>query len=104
MRKNNKYTDAFKESVVKEYLNGFESAKKIAKKYGIQNQSQVYHWRNQWREHGCFPDGRGKHAKSKVRPRKVRREDMTDSEYIEYLEMQLEIKKYLAFHENLKQK
>ncbi len=104
MRKNNMYTNEFKEMVVKEYLSGSESAVTIAKKYNIRNSSQVKHWKNQWREYGCFPDGRGKSSKGKVgRPRTIKREEMTDNEYIEYLEMQFEIKKYLAFYEKRKQ-
>ena len=102
MRKNNKYTDEFKEKVAKDYLGDSESAEKIAMKYNIRSSTQVKRWKNQWREHGCFPDNRGKGSTG--RPKKVRREDMTDKEYIEYLEMQLEIKKYMAFYEKRKQK
>ena len=105
MRKNKKYTDEFKEKVVKDYLSSSDSAETIALKYDIPSSSQVKHWKNQWREHGCFPDGRGKSRKGKVgRPRTLKREEMTDEEYIAYLEMQLEIKKYLAFYEKRKQK
>lgn len=102
MRKNNKYSDKFKEKVVKDYLSGSESAETIAMKYDIRSSTQVKRWRNQWRESGYFLDNRGKGSTG--RPRKVKREDMTDSEYIEYLEMQLEIKKYMAFYEKRKQK
>ena len=102
MRVNRRYTDDFKRKVVKEYLEGSESADKIAIKYDIRSSTQVKRWRDQWREYGCFPDNRGK--ESKGRPRTVKREDMTDSEYIAYLEMQLEIKKYMAFYEKRKQK
>lgn len=102
MSKNNRYTNEFKEKVVKEYLEGSQSADKIAMKYDIRSATQVKRWRDKWREHGSFPDNRGKGSTG--RPRKVRREDMTDKEYIEYLEMQLEIKKYLAFYEKRKQK
>ena len=101
MRKNNKYTDEFKEKVVKEYLSGVRF-KDIVSKYKI-HPTQLKVWSRKWKEHGGFPDGRGKHGKG-GRPRKVRREDMTDNEYIEYLEMQLEIKKYMAFYEKRKQK
>lgn len=97
---NKKYTDEFKETVVKEYLEGTRHGD-ILVKYDI-HRSRLSHWVNQWREHGCFPDGRGK---AKIgRPRKIRREEMTDQEYIEYLEMQLEIKKFMAFYEKRKQK
>lgn len=102
MRKNNKYSDEFKEKVVKAYLEGFESAEKIAIKYDIRSSTQVKRWRDQWRKNGSFTDNRGKGSTG--RPRTIKREDMTKDEYIEYLEMQLEIKKYLAFHENSKQK
>ena len=101
MRTNNRYTPGFKEKVIKEYLAG-KRLKDIMKEYGIRSKTQVMSWRDQWREYGCFPDGRGK---AKVgRPRTIKREEMTDEEYIEYLEMQLEIKKYMAFYEKRKQK
>jgi len=102
MRENNKYTDEFKEKVVKEYLEGSLSADSIAMKYDIRSSTQVRRWKNKWREHGSFPDNRGKGSSG--RPRKVKREEMTDKEYIEYLEMHLEIKKYMAFYEKRKQK
>jgi transposase-like protein len=101
VRKNNRYTDEFKKKVVQEYLGGPASADTIAKKYGIKSATQVKRWTKKWREHGSFPDNRGKGSTG--RPRKVRREDMTDNEYIEYLEMNLELKKYMAFYEKRKQ-
>ena len=99
---NRKYTDDFKEKVVKEYLSGVRHIE-VLTKYDI-HRARLSHWVKQWREHGSFPDGRGKHGKSPGRPRTKKREEMTDEEYISYLEMQLEIKKYLAFYEKRKQK
>lgn len=95
-----KWPDEVKEVIVKEYLAGARM-KDVVEKYGV-DPTQVKRWRNKWREFGCFPDNRGKGTPG--RPRKIKREDMTDTEYIEYLEMQLEIKKYLAFYEKRKQK
>lgn len=107
MRKNNRYKNEFKEKVVKEYLEGSESADKIAMKYDIRSSTQVKRWRDKWREHECFPDFRGKSKHTRAgRPRlhTTVKEEMTKDEYIAYLEMQLEIKKYLAFYEKRKQK
>lgn len=102
MRRN--YTDEFKEKVVREYLSGVRHIE-ILTKYDI-HRSRLSHWVKQWREYDCFPDGRGKgkHKRNGGRPRTIKREEMTDEEYISYLEMQLEIKKYLAFYEKRKQK
>ena len=95
-----KWPNEIKEKIAKEYLADGRT-RELEVKYDV-NPSQIRRWAKKWREHGCFPDGRGK---AKVgRPRKIRREDMTDQEYIEYLEMQLEIKKYMAFFEKRKQK
>ena len=95
-----KYSDELKEKVVKEYLAG-ATPREIWNKYEIKK-DRVFKWAKKWKEHETFPDGRGKSKTG--RPRKVRREDMTDEEYIAYLEMQLEIKKYMAFYEKRKQK
>jgi len=104
MRKNRKYTDAFKEKVVKEYLSG-ATPTELWMKYEI-DRRRISNWTHKWREHGGFPDGRGKSSKGKTgRPRlhTTVKEEMTKDEYIAYLEMQLEIKKYLAFYEKRKQ-
>jgi transposase-like protein len=95
-----KWTDATKETIVKEYLAGARMSD-VAVRYDV-NPSQIKRWTRKWREFGCFPDNRGKGALG--RPRKIKREDMTDNEYIEYLEMQLDIKKYMAFCEKRKLK
>lgn len=99
-----KYTDEFKEKVVREYLSGVRHIE-ILTKYEI-SRSRLSHWVKQWREYGRFPDGRGKgkHKRKGRPPRTVRRDEMTDEEYISYLEIQLEIKKYMAFYEKRKQK
>lgn len=107
MRKNNRYTEEFKEKVVKEYLEGPLSTEAIAMKYEIRSSTQIKRWTKKWREHGGFPDNRGKSKhKRKGRPRlhTTVKEEMTKDEYIAYLEMQLEIKKYMAFYEKRKQK
>lgn len=107
MRKNNRYTDAFKEKVVREYLAGSDSTATIAMKYDIRSSSQVNRWTKKWREHGSFPDGRGKGTHRRKGRTKIPRVDeskMTKDELIEYLRMQLEIKKYLAFCEKRKLK
>jgi transposase-like protein len=95
-----KWTDALKETIVKEYLAGARMSD-VTVRYDV-NPSQIKRWTMKWRESGCFPDNRGKGSSG--RPRTIKREDMTDNEYIEYLEMQLEIKKYMAFYEKRKQK
>ena len=43
-RKNNTYTQAFKESVVKEYLQTDSSIKGLAREYNIPDHSTVKHW------------------------------------------------------------
>jgi transposase-like protein len=102
---NKKYPVELKEQAVKEYLQGVRH-RDILLKYDIHRQ-RLSDWVKQWREHGAFPDGRGKSKHTRTgRPRlhTTKKEEMTKDEYIAYLEMQLEIKKYLAFYEKRKQK
>lgn len=102
MGKHRSYKDAFKLGVLNEYFNGARSSD-LEAKYDI-SRNRIYRWRNQWKEHGSFPDNRGKKATGRPKLKKISKEEMTKDEYIEYLEMQLEIKKYLAFYEKRKQK
>ena len=98
-----RYSDEFREKVVKEYLAGARVTD-LGAKYDV-NKTQIFRWSKKWKEFGSFPDKRGKRGKGKsVKPKTHKRKDMTDNEYIEYLEMQLEIKKYMAFYEKRKQK
>ena len=98
-----KYSDDFKEKVVKEYLEGVRLTDVVVK-YNV-HKTQIMRWTKKWQEFGKFPDRRGKRGKGKViKPKTLKKEDMTKDEYIAYLEMQLEIKKYLAFYEKRKQK
>lgn len=99
-----KYSDEFKEQVVTEYLKGMRHGD-VLMKYDI-HRDLLSKWTSKWREHGSFPDGRGKGTHKRGRPRlhTTVKEEMTKDEYITYLEMQLEIKKYLAFYEKRKQK
>ena len=101
MRRNNKYPDEFKEKVVKDYLNGM-SRRQVMDKYDINAHSTITRWVKKWKETKSFPDDRGKGSKG--RPKKIKKEEMTKDEYIEYLEMKLEIKKYMAFYEKRKQR
>jgi transposase-like protein len=100
-----RYSSELKEAVVKEYLAG-ATPKDIWQKYEIKK-DRVFSWTEKWREHGCFPDGRGKGTHRRKGRTKIPRVDeskMTKDELIEYLRMQLEIKKYLAFYEKRKLK
>ena len=98
-----KYTDQFKEQIVREYLEG-SRAIDMTTKYEI-NKTQLLSWTKKWQEHGNFPDRRGKRGKNKKQPvTKINKEEMTKDEYIAYLEMELDILKYIAFLERKKQK
>ncbi len=100
---NKRYSDKFKEQVVKEYLDG-SRAIDITTKYEI-NKTQLLKWTKKWQAHGSFPDGRGKRGKGKKPPvSKINTKEMTKDEYIAYLEMELDILKYIAFLERKKQK
>lgn len=95
-------TPEFKEKVVKEYLNGARMSD-VTTKYDI-HKTQIKVWTKKWREDGCFTDMRGKAKKGRPKVTKVNKEEMTDQEYIAYLEMELDILKYIAFLERKKQR
>jgi transposase-like protein len=100
MRKNRTYTKEFKEKVVKEYLSGKRRID-ITTEYDI-NKTQVAFWTTQWREFGCFPDGRGKAKKGRPKVTTINTSEMSKDEYIAYLEMELKIAKHIAFLEKRK--
>ncbi len=89
------YTDEFKEKVVKEYLAGARPSD-LAAKYEVNN-TQIFRWSKKWQEQGSFKDNRGKRGKGK-KPKvtKIDTSKMTKDEYIAYLEMELDILKYIA--------
>jgi transposase-like protein len=100
-----KYTDEFRQMVVNEYLAGGRMGD-LSQKHEV-DPTQIKRWTKKWREYGSFPDNRGKSKhmrKGRPRLHTTVKEAMTKDEYIAYLEMQLEIKKYLAFYEKRKQK
>lgn len=53
-RKNNSYTNDFKLEVVQAYLAGNESYISIAKRFGIQNKTQVERWVKKFKEVGTL--------------------------------------------------
>jgi len=97
-----KHSNEFKDEVVRAYLAGARASDLIAK-YEL-NKTQIFSWSKKWREHSCFPDGRGKSKTVRPKVTKVNKEEMTKDEYIAYLEMELDILKYIAFLERKKQK
>jgi len=99
---NKRYTDEFKEKVVKEYLDGARLSDVVIK-YDI-HKTQIKVWSKKWKEHRSFPDGRGKAKQGRPKVTKINKEEMTKDEYIAYLEMELDILKYIAFLERKNQK
>lgn len=95
MRKNKSYSNELKEKIVKEYLEGKRQTD-ILEEYKI-HRSHLQRWTKKYKKLGTFPDGRGK-TKGVGRPKlnKIDTSQMTKDEYIEYLEMENDILKYLA--------
>lgn len=94
------YSKEFKQKVVEDYLNNGRH-NEICAKYEI-CKSQLHHWKNQWKKYRDFPDGRGKATSG--RPKNIRRNGLTDKEYIKQLEMEVDILKYMAFLKKKRQK
>lgn len=98
---NRTYTEEFKLKIVTEYLRD-KKTNELLRRYEL-NKSQLYHWVKQYKEFGCFPDGRGKKSTGRPRVTKTNTSKMTKDEYIAYLEMELDILKYAAFLEKKSQ-
>jgi len=98
-----KHTNQFKELVAKAYLDGARPSD-LAAKYEINN-SQIFRWSQKWKENSGFDDKRGKRGKGKkIKVTTINKDEMTKDEYIAYLEMELDILKYIAFLEKKNQK
>jgi transposase-like protein len=96
-----RYSKDFKKSAVLDYLGGKRRID-VLMEYDI-GKTQLRHWTKQWREHGDFPDGRGKHHKGgRAKLTTINKDEMSTAEYIAYLEMENEILKYQAVLENRK--
>ena len=77
-----KYSDELKKKVVEEYLAGARMGE-LVRKYELSGKNRIRLWRDQYLEHGAFPDGRGKGSKG--RPHKIDTSKMTKDEYIHVL-------------------
>ena len=97
---NKHYTKEIKLEVVTKKLSG-ESTTKLVREYGLSGKSRVNVWVKQYKNgNTTFEETRGK-ATSKTSPSKgrkkiIKREDMSDKEYIEYLEMEVDILKKIS--------
>lgn len=95
-RKNKYYSVELKQKVVREYLEGNLSVKKLCYKYDIADRNRIYRWTEMYESgNKNFVDMRGK--KSKGRPKKIKDiKDMTKDEYIAHLELENKILKSFA--------
>ena len=99
------YKEDFKIMIVKEYLGGLGLAD-TTNKYDLKK-GRLLKWVKQYRDTGRCENRTGKSPKAgkgSGRPRKVNTEEMTDQEYISYLEMENEILKMLSSLNSKKQK
>lgn len=78
-----RYTDKEKESIISEYLEGRESLKSIAEKYGITSRKTVFSWLKKYRDTGTTANNK--------RGRSLKNED------IDYKTRYEILKKYQAF-------
>ncbi|MBR3227323.1 MAG: transposase [Erysipelotrichaceae bacterium] len=107
-RENNKYSPEFKKDAVERYLNGeLGGLKTASRKLGLKAHAQLQRWVRLYREDPELlkQDGRGKASARdgvrKGRPKKVRLEELSKDEQIEYLKMENAIlKKAKALRED----
>lgn len=70
-----RYTDKEKENIISEYLEGRESLKSIAEKYGITSRKTVFNWLKKYRNTGTTNSSkRGRSLKNEVIDYKTRYE------------------------------
>lgn len=101
-RKNNKYTTAFKMTVVKDYLSGRSGGlKSIVKKYDLKSDKQVREWVKKFNDDPVLLGIELRGRKSKGRPRTTRLDDMSLEEQNRHLRMENDIlKKFNALLRN----
>lgn len=95
-----KYPKELKKEVVQRWVAG-ESAIQLAREYDLSGKDRVYHWARQYKSGNTeFEETRGKLTKlecpKKGRQKIIEREDMTDAEYIKYLEMENDVLKKIS--------
>lgn len=70
-----KYTDEEKANIISEYLEGKESLKSIAEKYGITSRKTVFNWLKKYKDTGTTNNSkRGRTSKNKEIDYKTRYE------------------------------
>ena len=107
-RKNNKYSPEFKKEAVERYLSGELGGLTTAVRVlGLRSDTQLFGWTKLYREDPELlkRDGRGKASKKdgvrKGRPKKVKLDELSKDEQIEYLKMENAIlKKAKALRED----
>ena len=106
MRKTTKhivYSIEEKNEIVREYLDGETGRAKIRRKYDIASDSVFHRWVKQYRKYGTTIDKRGNQGKNNpnfgkhARNKKIKPEEMTREELIEYVKASEEIKKLMVF-------
>ena len=94
-RPNNKYSYEFKKEAVEKYLNGQRGGyTSLARELGLRSRTQLHDWVRLYREDPELlkQDGRGKASRKdgvmKGRPKKIRPDELSKDEQIEYLKME----------------
>ncbi len=95
-----KYTIEQKNEIVILYLNKELAQTNIVNQFDIHH-SLLQKWVKQYREHGTTIDNRGKGKKSEIpnkgRPKKIDLASMTKEELIQYIKVDEDIKKTVAY-------
>lgn len=93
------YTIEEKNQIIQEYLNGETGRANIQRKYDISSRSVLHRWIKQYRELGSVTDNRGRSSKKGIsgRPKKLKPEEMSHMELIEYVKATEDIKKLMVF-------
>lgn len=93
-----KYTIEEKNKIVKEYLEGLISWRKLLEKYQIASDSVLARWIDQYRRTGTTYDNRGRNSIGRPTKRdSLNPEEMTREELIQYVKAVEDLKKFMAY-------
>ena len=101
--KNKKYSDDFKLQVVKDYLNGTQGCRTIAKKYNLPSKNYIYDWEQSLIKKGLLSEEESHKKFKETYSLKSNESESKKSAYEKQLEAEnLRLRAELAYYQELK--
>ncbi|MDD2627620.1 MAG: transposase [Clostridia bacterium] len=99
-RKTKMYTVEEKNKIIEEYLSGSIGYYEAMRKYGLSSSSMITRWRQQYEKYGTTTNNTGKATKKgliKGRPKKIKPDEMSREDLIQYVTAVEDVKKSMAY-------